>query len=513
MPFPFTPRKSGGLPPRSMLLLLPLLLLASGCATQTYRKGMDKIHPAYAMGDFDAALAVTGKQIAGKPDDATKNNMLVWRLNHAALLAASGRHQMAEDQWDILQPVFEHAWQNDRVHIIGDSVGLLVPGVKDTYYAKPHEGIMVYTCRMVNALLLGDLDEAARHLAAARDFRAEVLQEMEKRVEKRREKGITDDADFTRAAVSDGLAEKNNANANTTKDESLGVSNALLAKVNETRLAEVRADLAGYDHYANPLTALLTHILLRTHGTGLAQTDQADAEKELEDLQVFAPNNSAVRSLSMAEPLANTVFVFFETGLAPRQEEMKITVPLPPVTKWFPSAWGVAYPRLVANPDYVPHLFVTTSGQSRAPTEPLVNFDAIVQQSFDDAWPGVIARQITQSIVTTVINAALNYAGNKAAEKINNGWIRIIVQIFTWGGTAALSYAMTEADTRSWELLPKQVQVARFDIPADRELTLSLPNSAWRETLTLGDGDVLGVWVKSTSPRQPAPLATPFRFK
>ena len=85
----------------------------------------------------------------------------------------------------------------------------------------------------------------------------------------------------------------------------------------------------------------------------------------------------------------------------------------------------------------------------------------------------------------------------------------LIVKILS----GALTKAMLDVDTRSWELLPKQVQVARLDIPEDRKLLLSFPSGAWQQDITLGEGDVMAVWVKSTSSWQAAPLATQFKFK
>ena len=513
---PFFRNKNAMTSAKLFIALLPLLLLATGCSTSRYRSGMKTIHKAYATGDFDTALAVTSKHIVNQPRNATSNNMLVWRLNHAVLLDAAGRREQAEDQWEIIQPVFEEAWKNDRIHIVGDTVGLLVPGTKDKYYPRPHEGVMVYTYRMLNALILGDIDEARRFLVAAMEFRDEVIKENEARVEKRKECGMDNSSDLTEAAITDELEKKNNTDANKGKDESLKVSGSLLSKLEEKRRQEeLRVDLEGYANYANPLTGFLTYLFLNTQGTGLRLTDRANMLRELDELSVFTSNSVVHDALTrdVDTPLANRVYIFFETGVAPCQEEERFEIPIPTTISWFPSYWGIAYPKLVPNSNYVPYLQVSATGQSDISTETLVDFDAITQQSFNDAWPGVIARQISQSVVTTVINAAIKYAANKAADNIDNIWVRWGTKIFIWGGTAALSYVMIEADTRSWELLPKQVQVAQLDIPENRMLHLSFPSGSWSETLTLDEGDVMAVWVKSTSSWQAAPLATQFKFK
>ena len=489
------------------LALLPLFF-AAGCKTVS---DMEKTRNAYESGNFQTALAVTGKHVAKQEDESLSNRALLWRLNHAAILAADGRHEAAEPHWEAAQPMFEKAWENERFSVTQNTLGLFVPGIKDTtYYARPHEGVMFFTYRMLNALHLGDADEARRYLILSMRFRDEVVAENAARVEKRKGK---DNAALAQSATTDGL---NNSQEDTSemRGDSSKVAGSVFDAVEKQRIDELHEDLEGYANYANPLTGFLTYLFLRTQGTGLLLTDNADAQRELDELRVFAPRNSVVREAIAqdAAPLRNTVFVFFETGLAPYQEEKRFDVPLPGgfVARWFPSYCGVAYPRLVSNSRYVPRLNVSAAGQ-QVSTEPLVNFDAIVQQAFDDEWPGVLARQIAQAVVNVTVNAALNYAGNRVADNIDNPYMRIGARIGTGAAAAGLSYAMIGADTHSWELLPKQIHVARLDIPDDRKLTLSFPG--WRQDVTLDAGDVMAVWVKSTSPWQAAPLATQFKFK
>ena len=478
----------------------------------TYRRGMEIIRPAFAAGDFNTALAVTEQQIANQTDGSLSNNALLWRLNHATLLAAAGAHETAEPHWEAAQPMFEEAWKNERFSITQNSLGLFVPGTRDTaYYARPHEGVMLYTYRMLNALHLGDIDEARRYLIFSMRFRDEVIAENTARVERRRERGVDDTSSLTRAAVSDGLDNNPNTNTGTLRHDSLGASNRLLGEVENQRAQELREDLEGYTNYANPLTGFLTYLFLRTHGTGLAITDWNDARRELDELSVFAPRNSVVRDAlaQKDEPLRNVVFVFFETGVAPRLVEERVEVPIP---SQFISYAGVAWPRLERNPHFVQRLNVSAKNQRPVAAELLVNFDAITQQSFDDAWPGVITRQIAQSVVNIAVNVAVNIAARNQIRRIEDPGARFLSQVAVWGATAGLSYAMIEADTRSWELLPKQIHVARLDIPEDRTLTLSFP-TGWRQNITLSEGDVMAVWVKSTSPWQAAPLATQFKFR
>ena len=501
--------------------MMAAVVLAAGCATS--KKDFIQTRESFAAGSFTEANGLAGKHLDQKPENDLTDSALLWRLHRGAIYGAEGNFPMAEKQWEIAQPAFEYSWENERFSILGDTLGVIVPADGKKYYAKPHEGVMIYTYKMLNALQTGDPEEAVRHLVAAMEFSEEVMREAAQRVEERKAKGLADPSDLALNATSSEFAKSENDEAKEGKSLSADATTSLVQMVRDKqREADLEVELAGYGNYMNPLTGLMTYILLKTHGTGFPTTAVNDAKRELEDLVVFAPHNSVVKRIKsdVRKPLTNTVFVFFETGMAPWQEEIKHSFWIPPVTdlKWFPSSFNVAWPELRANPDFVPYMGVSAAGGETVKTELLANFDAIVKQSFDDAWPGVVARQVSQAVYLTVLNAAVNYTAQRVADKnIQNENTKAWAKIGANVATHLAAQYLTSADTRSWDLLPKQVQVAMLDIPADRKLALSFPANAgkggWKGSVTLGQGDVMAVWVKSVGRSQAAPLVTQFKFK
>ena len=505
-------------------LLLPVLFLAAGCTTSRYQSKMTDLHSAYTAGKFDNALAVTEKKISRHDGRSLRNNALLWQVNHAAILNAAGRSAAAEEHWEIAQPLFEKAWNNERLNLARTALGMVVPGTKDsTYYAKPYEGVMIHTYRMLNALQLEDINEARRHLIGAMEFRDEVIKESEKLVEKRKAavqkaRAKNPNASETEAlaygSVDEGLKSNKKTEDGTYDKDSNAATRELLTKMEQQRKAdnlELKLNLEGYANYANPLTGFLTYLFLRTHGTGLIQTDNNNVRRELDDLSIFTAKNSVVRELvqDAGAPLDNSVFVFFETGLIARQKEERFDLPIP---SEYITHIGFAYPKLVLVPNYVQQLAVTDSAGNKTVTESLVNFDALAKQTYDDRFAAVIAGQIAQTVVNATINVALNVAATQATKQISDSTTRGLVKLGTMVGTAVLSAAMTEADTRSWELLPKEIQVARIDIPPDRKLSL-LPAGGQTQKITLNEGNVMIVWVKSTGPQQLTPAVTQFKLK
>jgi hypothetical protein len=63
--------------------------------------------------------------------------------------------------------------------------------------------------------------------------------------------------------------------------------------------------------------------------------------------------------------------------------------------------------------------------------------------------------------------------------------------------TAGYQIAMNVADTRTWTTLPKEFQVCKVPVPADRKIVLSSPENGWRQEITLKEGRTVVVWAKA----------------
>ena len=64
---------------------------------------------------------------------------------------------------------------------------------------------------------------------------------------------------------------------------------------------------------------------------------------------------------------------------------------------------------------------------------------------------------------------------------------------------SALQASVNIADTRTWNTLPKEFQFCRIPTPLDRKLELSGPGGMSKLEVTVGDGTVNLIYVKSTS--------------
>ncbi|MDC1141768.1 hypothetical protein OAU50_01630 [Planctomycetota bacterium] len=145
---------------------------------------------------------------------------------------------------------------------------------------------------------------------------------------------------------------------------------------------------------------------------------------------------------------------------------------------WSPAAQNaiseVPVPKVVINTRSVSPLEVTAGGRSYR-TQTVLDVNKMAVQHLDSQMSGIIAR----AIIRRVVKAAIAATAEAAAKEANDGgWAQLGVAI---GG--AIWTAVEVADTRSWGLLPAQVQTVRIPLPAGVH------------DLKLGDGSTVAVEV------------------
>ena len=104
-------------------------------------------------------------------------------------------------------------------------------------------------------------------------------------------------------------------------------------------------------------------------------------------------------------------------------------------------------------------------------TFPLADMDGILAQEFDERLPGII----TRIVLGTLIKEGAYYGGLAV---IWNSDMDSTVKAITFLSVALVGAAyrssMNTADTRSWELLPKEFQLTQFPMPENREISFHL---------------------------------------
>jgi hypothetical protein len=130
----------------------------------------------------------------------------------------------------------------------------------------------------------------------------------------------------------------------------------------------------------------------------------------------------------------------------------------------------------------------TTIGTLTVPTSPIASMDSVIGLDFKNEMPVVI----TKTIAATVTKAVAAYAINDAANQ-QGAIYGLISQL----GTAVYQAAVNIADERTWTTLPKEFQVCRVPTPPDRKIVLETPDGTRKIPVTIEDGTINIVYVKS----------------
>jgi hypothetical protein len=172
------------------------------------------------------------------------------------------------------------------------------------------------------------------------------------------------------------------------------------------------------------------------------------------------------------------------------RDQVRIDIPII-VTKV--SYIGAAFPTLKPQGNYVSSLTVTSDGKKFG-TSLVSDMDSVISLDFKNEMPIVI----TKTIAATVVKGVAAYAANAAAGQ-QNEWAGLLTQI----GTAIYQAAVNIADERTWTTLPKQFQACHFPTPPDRKIELKTPGDRQNMTVTIGDGIINLIYIKSINANSP----------
>jgi len=120
--------------------------------------------------------------------------------------------------------------------------------------------------------------------------------------------------------------------------------------------------------------------------------------------------------------------------------------------------------------------------------------DSVVAQSFKNELPTII----TKTLLSTTAKAAAAYGINKSTSDQN-----ALAGLFAKIATGIYQAAVNIADTRTWTTLPKEFQFCRIPTPADRKVELSGPGGQPKAEVTIEDGTVNIIYVKSLNAAGP----------
>lgn len=260
---------------------------------------------------------------------------------------------------------------------------------------------------------------------------------------------------------------------------------ALKGALDETSAAAHR----GYANFLNPFS-----IFLSAYGYARSN-DYQNAVVDFERLYKAMPGSPLVRQyyvtclrrirrsvpaeLKNVKPLDfslgdNNVLVVFANGRSAALRQIALYIPI--AIPGYATVVSVAWP--VCEFYRAPFRTLQVKAEGRTyNTSTIADMDGILAAEYNRRLPGMILR----ICLSTAIKEIGSYIATRAAARAN-GWAGLATAV----GTSAYKVMFNTADTRTWEILPKEFQVVQFAMPKDRKLVLK-PDGGDSETVSIPD--------------------------
>jgi len=445
-------------------LLLAVAGLLTGC--KTYNE-QNRFAGPWTHGD----LATAEKEATRKADKAvgTKDE-IIWRLEQATILRTAGKYDESNQAFDLAQAKIDRFAEAARVKLGSEAGALFSNQASVPYRGRSYDGIMLNTYRALNFLAKHEPDKARVEIIRAYQRQQDAVEDNKRRIE------------TTEEALQQEKEKKRIEQAQKNPEFKGSVKQAY------SNLEGLKA----YSDYVNPFTVYLDGLIFLANGVDASDLERA--RKSFERVAAFADNNRFVKAdlasleaMERGSGLEKLTYIIFENGRAPLRDQFRIDIPI-----LFSrlSYIGAAFPKLELQGGQLSALRVTAGGTNET-TALLASVDSVIAQDFKNELPTII----TKTIAATVAKGAASYALNEAANQEGGGIAGLISQI----GTAVYQLSVNIADLRTWTTLPKEFQICRIPTPADRKVELQAVGSGQQAVVTLDEGLLNLIYVRSAS--------------
>jgi len=447
---------------------LIMAVVLTGCRTYNER---NRFGAPLLRGDLvtaeKEAKTTADKAVGGKDE-------IIWRLEQATILRTAGKYDESNQAFEQAQAKIDRYAEEARVKLGAETAAMFSNQANVPYRGRAYDGIMLNTYRALNFLAKHDPDKARVEIIRAYQRQQDAVADNRRRIEKT-EEALKKEKEQKRIEQ----AQQNPVFQGSVKQT---YSNLDTMKV--------------YSDFVNPFTVYLDGLIFMA--SGVDASDLERARKSFERVAAFTDNNRFVKAdldrmeaLGRGEALEKLTYVIFENGRAPVRDQVRIDIPL-----FFTrlSYIGASFPKLELQGGQLSGLQVTAGGTNET-TALLASMDSVIAQDFKSELPSII----TKTIAATVIKGTAGYALNEMANQQGGSTAGLISQI----GTALYQLSVNIADLRTWTTLPKEFQICRIPTPPDRKVELRAAGSSQHSIVTLDEGLVNLIYVRSISASGP----------
>jgi len=549
--------------------ILPLFLaavtglLATGC--QTYQ-AKNHTYKYWIKGDLTNAVVEATKAADTKTNTV---DAIVFRLEHGAALRANGQYEDSNRAFDQAQEKIDDFAQKSKVSIGRETAAMLSNQANLPYRGRAYDGIMLNTYMALNYLQLGKPDKARPELIRAYQRQQDAVTDNQRRIEKAQSE-MADQQPENREIVEKA---QNNLSLKAKLDASnSGLDNlkaysdyvnpftvyldGLFFMANAADASDLerahkslerivgfdpdnnyaKQDLAAVDDLINgkPLTPT-TYVIFETGCAPIRNQIRIDIPTFWPQMPYLGaafptlkPQGNYLPSLTVTAQgvpvtTGNTTTTVSDTNTTVTSttttaSDTNAVASSMPTTVNDTNATAINTPATTGSTSSTSTETKTTVTSTTtittnitATTRLVASMDSVVRQDFKNELPIII----TKTLLSTAIKAtATHFAWEATRQKQKNGTLDnggipgmlVIMSCVIWQA------ANNIADERTWMTLPKEFQVCRFSTPPDRKIVLETPDGTQKIPVTIGDGTINLIYVKSITATNPL-LVTQMKLK
>lgn len=459
-----------------------LLLVAAitGCATAT-RNNQEQLALMYTQGQYAAA--------SESAVSASREMPLV--LDNANIMFMAGKYGQA---FELLEEA-ELATKDDDTENAALKAGkvfgeMLFNREFMAYAPRTCDKVLINTYKGLAQMALLNQQNARVEFNRAYDRQRRAVEEFAKEIEAEQKKLAEEKEKAAKVAHNATNAQKPGLDMDRTTESCSALVQEQMPEMNVWE---------AYPDFVNPYTTYLAGLFFALNGE--MASDFGKAATLLKRVDEMVPGNRAVQSdVAMALSFENgasspaseapAVWVIFENGLAPALSELRLDLPIFLLNLDSPiKNVPFVLPRVKARDEACSHL-VVRSGDSVLSTQEVASIDRVVQTEYKVRFPMLL----TKALVATATKSFTQYL----AEQAGGSGAGIVAAVFTT--------VSARADIRSWEALPKNVQVAKLPMPEKRVLDIALPDGSSAGSVELPESRFAIVHVRIPAPGAPAAL-------
>ena len=431
-----------------------LFFMLAGCTTVTTSRMQKKtMMDKYKSGNYNESSVILSDFVRRRDETGDE---LMWRLEEGALKFELedfyGSLAALDEAEEIINDFDQRATISAR-HIGAETGSLFTNPSALPYIGYNYDRILLNTYKALNYFALGDSEEA----------RVELRRACERQKDAKRRFDIE---------LNNLKRSLNSNNEKALKWNKL-VANRSIS--NEYKKILEHVGNTEYGSFINPFTTYLMAVGYLTEG------NHTEAYIDLIDLYKIDPGNRQIQKdlvtcasiagleipveLSDIKPYnyslsRNIVYIVYAHGITPAFKENKVQIVLPKI-----GYTGFAYPSIEYKDTYTPNVNISDSSGKEYKTSKIADMNNIISQEFKELFPVRVSR----IAASTFAKELASYVAMQAVKDVDDNRLALAVMALT----SAYKAVFNTADTRCWQLLPKEFYVTNFPMPEDGVVIVS----------------------------------------